>query len=205
MKNQLNNLSKALVAVAALTLGTGSAFAQLTVNGAIGAATCSLGVATTAAGTATTASTVVLPNVSLTAVNAVTAAGALADTRSQTTFFIKPTVPTCVSTGASGNFNVYFSSTAKDTTATTKAANVATASAASNLVIDLVPTTATTVATATSGMDITKLTSGTQHGIPAQALLTGSFSFNARYWKTSAAATTGTNVSALYTINGEYQ
>jgi hypothetical protein len=53
-------------------------------------------------------------------------------------------------------------------------------------------------------MDISKNTAATQHGMTAQALAAGSFAFNARYWKTTAAATTGTGVQAVYTINGDY-
>jgi hypothetical protein len=202
----MKNFPKAFAALAALSFVGTSAFAQLTVNGTIAAASCALGVTTSATGTPTTSATLGLPNLATTTLTAQTAAGPILGAGVLTTFFVKPTSATCTSPGTAGTFNIYFSSANLDTIATTKAANVATlATRASNVVIDLVPYTATTTAPIGTGMDITKTTGLTQHGMPAQPLSTGSFQFNARYYKTSAAATTGSGVSATYVLNNEYQ
>lgn len=201
MKNQMKNLSKTLLASAALTLAAGSAFADLTANGAMATATCALGFSATSAGNATANLTITVPTVSTAQVNALAAAGPIKDTFHKTTFFVKPISTSCISSGGAGTFNVYFTSSSN----TAKAANTATTTPASNLTIDLVPTSPTSIATADSGMDLTKLTAATQHGMTNALISSGNFSVDARYWKTSALTTTGSNVTSVFVANSEYQ
>ncbi len=206
MKKQLKNLSKALVAVAALTLATGSAFAQLSVSGTTVASTCAIGFSSTVLGAATSTLTLTaLPALSFTQANALTAAGPIVDSLHKATFFVKPTATTCISAGGAGTFNVRFSTTTPDTTDVTKAKNTATTLAANNIVIDLVPTVPTAFATSLTGMDLTRASAASQHGMPSVAIATGSFSVDARYWKTSAVTTTGTNVAGVFVATAEYQ
>jgi hypothetical protein len=54
-------------------------------------------------------------------------------------------------------------------------------------------------------MDLTKLTAATQHGMTNVLISSGNFSVDARYWKTSALTTTGSNVTSVFVANSEYQ
>ena len=201
----MKNLTKTLLASAVLTLAAGSAFAQLTPSGTALAPTCTIGFSTTAAGAATAALPITLPPVPRGVVNALTAAGPIKAAAYKTTFFVKPIDTTCVG-GASGTFNVYFSASAADTNNVKKASNTTTsADKALNLVIDLIPTTATTKATADLGMDMTLTTAADQHGMAAVNITNGALSVDARYWKTTTAVTAGTNVSGRFTATIEYQ
>lgn len=204
----MKNFPKALAALAALSFVGTSAFAQLTVNGAVNATSCALGVTTSATGTPTTSATIRVPDLlsSNTRLQALGAVGPFTDASLNTSFYVRPTVVSCGSTGTTGAFNVYFSTTSFDATAITKAANTSAAGTrASNLVIDLVPTGGTTKAPLASGMDITQTTAADQHGLANANIQAGStLNFNARYYKTTTAATTGTTVTAVYTLNGVY-
>ena len=206
----MKNFPKALAALAALSFVGTSAFAQLNVNGTITTTSCALGVTTSATGTSATTATVTLPNLisANTRLGAGGTVGPFQDAALNTIFYVKPTSVTCaVPVGsAAGTFNVYFSTNTTDTVATTKAANTAAvATRATNLVIDLVPTGGTTTAPLTTGIDITQATPASQHGLANAIIQTGaSLSFNARYYKTTTTATTGTTVAAVYTLNNVY-
>ena len=203
----MKNFPKAFAALAALSFVGTSAFAQLTVNGAVNATSCALGVTTSATGTPTVTTIIRLSDILTSnarlAVNG--AVGPIQDTATNTSFFVRPTATTCGTTGTAGTFNVYFTPGSLDTNAPTKVANTATGTKATNLVIDLVPTSGTTVAPLTSGIDMTQTTAATQHGLAAATISTGAtLNFNARYYKTTLAATTGSTVTGAYTLVGVY-
>jgi hypothetical protein len=204
----MKNFPKAFAALAALSFVGTSAFAQLTVNGLVNATSCALGVTASATGAPTTSATIRLTDILASnarlALNG--AVGPIQDAPVNTSFFVRPTSTSCGSTGTTGTFNVYFSTGSYDTNVATKAANTsAVGTRASNLVIDLVPTGGTTVAPLTSGMDMTQTTPATQHGLAAAPISTGAtLNFNARYYKTTTAATSGSTVTAVYTLNGVY-
>lgn len=204
----MKNFPKALAALAALSFVGTSAFAQLTVNGAVTATSCALGVTTSATGTPTTSATITLPGLlsSNTRLALNGAVGPLTDASVNTTFYVRPTVVSCGSTGTAGTFNVYFTPGSLDTTVGTKAANTATTGTkASNLVIDLVPAGGTTTAPLTTGIDMTKTSAADQHGLAnANIQASSTLNFNARYYKTTTAATSGSTVSAVYTLTGFY-
>jgi hypothetical protein len=204
----MKNFPKAFASLAALSFVGTSAFAQLTVNGAVSATSCALGVTTSTTGTPTVTTIIRLSDIlaSNTRLAANGAVGPIQDALVNTSFFVRPTATTCGSTGTAGTFNVYFTPGSFDTAAPTKAANTAAAGTrASNLVIDLVPTNGTTVAPLANGIDMTQTTAALQHGLAAANIQTGAtLNFNARYYKTTTAATTGSGVTAVYTLNGVY-
>jgi len=194
MKNQIKNLSKTLIASAALTLAAGSAFANLDVQGSVLPSTCALGVFSTTA--AATEATITLPNI--TTAQLKNAVGGITTVGLNTAFYVKPTNRSCTSTGTT--FNVNFYATSVDTNVNTRVANSGTAT---GVTTDLIQTNLVS-----SGVGMTigtaATTAATQHGVAAAIILSGSLAFSVRYYKTTTATAGVGTVITSYILNNEY-
>ena len=197
----MKNLTKTLLASAALSLAAGSAFAQstLSVTGATKAATCALGAyLATAPNTAVT--TFALPDISTAALG--TTVGPINAANYTKEFLIKPTLSTCISSGTGGTFNASFSATNTDANVPTRARNTGTAT---GITVDLVQTASASTGTGLS-IPTTPTTGALQHGLANQPIATGTgLAFTARYYKTLATASSVGTVSTSFTVNNEYQ
>jgi len=196
----MKNFTKALAALAALSVVGTSAFAQsiLKVEGNVKAATCALSAYLASASNAPVQS---IPMPDITPGVLGLAVGPIKTTAYTTAFLIKPISATCLSSGPLGTFNVNFSTTAVDANVTTRAANTGTAT---GVTTDLIQTAS--IATG-AGLTIpTAPTTGAlQHAIANQAIATGTgLAFTARYYKTTAAASVAGTVTTTYTLNNEY-
>ena len=202
MKNQMKNLTKTLLASAALSLAAGSAFAQtstLTVTGNTKAATCALGAYLATAPTVVVTS-FALPDISTAALG--TTVGPINAANYTKEFLIKPTSSTCISSGTGGTFNASFSATNTDANVPTRAKNNGTAT---GITVDLVQTASASTGTGLS-IPTAPTTGAIQHGLANQPIATGTgLAFTARYYKTLVAASSVGSVTTSFTVNNEYQ
>jgi hypothetical protein len=206
MKNQLKNLSKTLIASAALALVAGSAFAEAySITGTVVAATCTLKFF--ANGSAVSGASFIMPSSPSTA-ELGTTVGFPTSSNTGWNIVIKAQTATngvCVSTGVgSTTFNTTWTATGTPfaTTSGQKAGNTATATPATNVTIDLLPVGSAT--RALTGLDLAGANSAAQHGLSNALLATGQ-TFTARYFKPNTTVATAGAVSVDYTVTAAYQ
>ena len=206
MKNQLKNLSKTLIASAALALVAGSAFAEAySITGTVVAATCTLKFFANGLGTSGTS--FVMPSSPSTA-DLGTAVGFPTGTNAGWSIVIKAQTAAngvCVSTGVLGTtFNTTWTAagTPFATTSGQKAGNTATVTPATNVTIDLLPVGSLT--RALTGLDLAGATSAAQHGLSTALLATGQ-TFTAKYFKPNTTLATAGAVKVDYTVTAAYQ
>jgi hypothetical protein len=196
----MKNFTKALAALAALSVVGTSAFAQTTlkVEGNVKAATCALSAYLASAPTVAVLS---IPMPDITPGVLGLAVGAIKTTAYTTAFLVKPTSTTCLSSGPLGSFNVNFSTATLDANVNTRAANTGTAT---GVTTDLIQTAS--IGTG-AGLTIptTPTTGALQHALANQAIATGTgLAFTARYYKTTTAPAVAGTVTTTYTLNNEY-
>jgi len=209
MKNQLINLSKALIATAAMTVTAGSAFAEnLGVTGIVTNGVCNLRFYANNALT----TTVVLPSISTVdmgttvgypaaTVNPGVAITIKAETAGGTACNLAVAGATTLVTQFNTKWQTNGGTEGVVTGYGTKALNAATASgAAANVTIDLVPSGTNAF---TTGLNLSGTTAIAQHGLSPVALATGQ-TFTAKYLKTNSNVATGGNVAVNYTVTAEY-
>lgn len=209
MKNQIKNLSKTLIASAALTLAAGSAFAEtFQVNGTVTDNACVLKFFPNGG----TVSSVNIPIGNITVQDLGLTVGYPVNNNTGVPITIKAQTAagTACSVNLSGVPITQFNTTWDVGTATkivvpnfgTKAANAQSSAngPAANVTIDLLPSGTGAKAT---GLDLAGTTAAAQHGLSAVALATGQV-FTAKFFKTNTTRATAGSVAVNYTATATY-
>lgn len=209
MKNQIKNLSKTLIASAALTLAVGSAFAEtVQVNGTVTDNACVLKFFPNGG----TVSSVNIPIGNITVQDLGLTVGYPVNNNTGVPITIK--AQTAAGTACSVNLLgvpiTQFNTTWDVGTATTivvpnfgtKAANAQSSAngPAANVTIDLLPSGTGAKVT---GLDLAGTTAAAQHGLSAVALATGQV-FTAKFFKTNTTRATAGSVAVNYTATATY-
>lgn len=217
MKNLLKHLP--LVALASLSLAGGSVFAQsttLTLNGTFSPSTCVLKFYDSAAAAAAltnslTAAALKLPDANLTDFTA-SSAPFIVTTNPSPTLYIKAltagNAASCDTVGTNKKFNVIISSTNLDVNGMPTNTIASASGGATGVSIAMVPVSNGDSATgAKAKVDLTNTgTAANNHGLADVATATGTYSFQAKWFKASAAGTAATSgqVSIGYTVQAVY-